>query len=1822
MIPSFRRSVSSLCSPAVSLAFAWLLLPCLAAQTVFPKWTFTAAGPATTPPALLSDGTVVFGSHDGRLYALAPEGTKRWEFATPREVYRAPLVGPDDTIYFGSSSLCALRPDGTLRWEASNGSIGFGTPVLALDGTAVAVGNEGRLYAVRPNGTVKWSLASYASFVDGPVIGRDGAICVALGDGVLLAYNPDGAKLWEARLGYANVFASPVITGTGAVLVGLPGSVGTDSQWFAVNPDGSTRWTATLDGRPWAAPAVGADDRVYLPLAPGALTALKPNGVPDWTARPGGELALSPTLLADGTILVSADKSLYALSSQGAVQWTFEAAGSLGASPAVAGDGTIYCGDASGQFYALSGSTSPLAPGTWARVRRDLRNSASVEELPVVPGAPSGVTASQGEFTDKVTVSWSSVRGASDYELWRGTSGEVGSATKLAGPISGAFQYEDRSAVHEQPYFYFVRAQNGAGFGPFGAPATGVRRLPKTGEAYWIQVLGDAPNGSPAVGPDGAVYAAARHGQVYAVGSDGQLRWTFVLGGRQSGSPTVAPDGTVYCAGGTRTNPVNYEDDRFALFAVNPGGSLRWQHALPGNEGALYGSASDVARAADGTLVVAVQPGQWAGDAKPQLVAVDPEGARMWAFERSGGTLSAPSVAADGTVYAASLDGWVGALSPEGKLRWSARVEDGYLSAPIFDADGVMYAGGASIWACNPDGQLRWSSYVPNGAAGKPFGVAGNGTIYCVTGHGGILAYSPLGGPLWAYATGGYVMAGGVVASDGTVIATTSAKAIIALAPTGTRRWEYAGSESFATPPVLGDNQRLFAISYDGRLHCVRVDLAPASSPWPQTRHDASNLARATQAPPVPAIPTAVTATKREHVTHVQVSWASVKGASSYAVFRSIQDDPTTAELLNGTVTGQTSFSDLSAVVEVTYRYWVKAQNMSGASDFSASASGTRRQAVPGDALFKWDVAGPVNGSPAIAPDGSVYVSAHQAFVGGERAGHKLVALGPAGAIRWEYSVEGPELSSSAIGADGTVYFGVRISLNSSAPSPLIALNPDGTRRWEFTAEDAIVSPPAIGADGTLYFGSRDYNLYALTPGGELLWRCPVGVSLAAPPVIGADAAIYIATCNARLVAVNPDGTPRWSVAAGINSDGDTATPAPALADGALYVPAGPGGLVAVNLDGTERWRVGGASVYASPVIDRDGNVLVGNGDSALVAIRPNGAELWRYPTGTIHRGAAVVGAAGAAYTALWDGRVVAVATNGSPVWTAQTGAELWSSPALAPDGTLYVGGADGKVRSFFTGTVLADSDWPMFQRDLRHTGRETRTLPLPATPANLQASDATFNDRIRVSWASARWAVEYEVWRHTENALAAAALVAEGVTGTNVWDDRAALAGTNYFYWIRAANAAGLSEFTLGDAGVRRIAVPGEVVAEYPVEASTAPALGPDGAVYVGTGDWMFNALDPDLTLRWRKQIAPGFSTPAVLDDGAVCFWASDSKFYVLNADGTERRTWNGVYDTAVPAAIAPDGALCFGDRNRNLYVFNPDGTQRLQYRAPARILAAPVIGTDGAMYFGADDSQLYAVNPDGTLRWTFHVNGVIRGGPAIGADGTLYFGSDDRGVYAVSFEGRRLWAFQTGNAVSASPVIGPDGTVFVGSRDNTFYAIRPDGAKRWSFATGGMITAAGAVAADGTVYFGSGDKRVYALSAQGTKLWEYAAAAAITEALLLDNNGRLLVATGSRMVALHAPTAAAEFPWPQYRRDARRTGAVFPPLVLSVALNAAGEFVVAFTAVPGRVYQPEATEDLRRWQPLGDPLAPSTAQGVWTNEPPSAAEVITRYFRLRLLP
>ena len=91
------------------------------------------------------------------------------------------------------------------------------------------------------------------------------------------------------------------------------------------------------------------------------------------------------------------------------------------------------------------------------------------------PSAPTGLTATQGEETRAVRLSWAAVPGAENYSVYRGMTAATANAQYLG--VAEGNKYSDTTAVPGRDYWYFVKARNGSGTGPFSDGANGWRAL-------------------------------------------------------------------------------------------------------------------------------------------------------------------------------------------------------------------------------------------------------------------------------------------------------------------------------------------------------------------------------------------------------------------------------------------------------------------------------------------------------------------------------------------------------------------------------------------------------------------------------------------------------------------------------------------------------------------------------------------------------------------------------------------------------------------------------------------------------------------------------------------------------------------------------------------------------------------------------------------------------------------------------------------------------------------------------------------------------------------------------------------------------------------------------------------------------------------------------------------------------------------------------------------------------------------------------------------------------------------------------------------------
>jgi outer membrane protein assembly factor BamB len=340
--------------------------------------------------AIAEDGTLYIAATEG-LQAVGPQGDLRWVLSKP--AMSMPAIGEDRTIYLASrDSVIALGPDGTVRWvtpiERASSS-----PAIGPDGTIYLVASDGTLYAVAPNGQIEWRFAAPGSLPTNrspPAIAQDGTIYFGSQDRHLYAIDSDGREKWRFRTG--GEVRSPSIGADGTVyfandrIVQLGATEITilaDSKLYALNPDGTERWSVVLEGDVWAGPAIGFDGKLHM-------------GSEEWIYAfdPGGSLLRkyapetihTPVVAGDGTVYLGLGRLVYALDSAGKLSWEYGSPqSSLGAAaPAIGLDGTIYAGSRYGSAYQLiaftelGGTNGGYANAPWPTERGDRANTGRV----------------------------------------------------------------------------------------------------------------------------------------------------------------------------------------------------------------------------------------------------------------------------------------------------------------------------------------------------------------------------------------------------------------------------------------------------------------------------------------------------------------------------------------------------------------------------------------------------------------------------------------------------------------------------------------------------------------------------------------------------------------------------------------------------------------------------------------------------------------------------------------------------------------------------------------------------------------------------------------------------------------------------------------------------------------------------------------------------------------------------------------------------------------------------------------------------------------------------------------------------------------------------------------------------------------------------------------------------------------------------------------------------------------------------------------------------------------------------------------------------
>lgn len=137
----------------------------------------------------------------GKLYAVTPDGQKKWDYASGSYATMTPTIGTDGTLYAGTSicQVVALNADGSIKWVFNSGETStcpfIFSPSIGKDGLLYAATSSAKMFCLSPDGSEKWRYAAETTNISTgsnnmtpPALAPDGTLFSTLYQGKVLAF--------------------------------------------------------------------------------------------------------------------------------------------------------------------------------------------------------------------------------------------------------------------------------------------------------------------------------------------------------------------------------------------------------------------------------------------------------------------------------------------------------------------------------------------------------------------------------------------------------------------------------------------------------------------------------------------------------------------------------------------------------------------------------------------------------------------------------------------------------------------------------------------------------------------------------------------------------------------------------------------------------------------------------------------------------------------------------------------------------------------------------------------------------------------------------------------------------------------------------------------------------------------------------------------------------------------------------------------------------------------------------------------------------------------------------------------------------------------------------------------------------------------------------------------------------------------------------------------------------------------------------------------------------------------------------------------------
>ncbi len=541
---------------------------------------------------------------------------------------------------------------------------------------------------------------------------------------------------------------------------------------------------------------------------------------------------------------------------------------------------------------------------------------------------------------------------------------------------------------------------------------------------------------------------------------------------------------------------------------------------------------------------------------------------------------------------------------------------------------------------------------------------------------------------------------------------------------------------------------------------------------------------------------------------------------------------------------------------------------------------------------------------------------------------------------------------------------------------------------------------------------------------------------------------------------------------------------------------------------GLYKWRFEPPSrIIGDLVVDSDGTIIFTMVDNDLYALDEDmNLERLAQVMGNA-ASSPVIGSDGTIYLGTTQGDLHAIDPSGGSLWSLNlTDKPLWS-PVIAEDGTVYVIEDTQAPVTKITNVLWAISPEGDIAWNRSYTGYSLKTATLA-----LDGTVYVTGDGIEALYPN----------------------------GTLRWEWGQ---GTVLRYFVTVGPDGTVYSPSDGDGNSLNAFHPdGTMLWSTPLHGDTFDltdiAIGPDGTIYIGSGEHYLHALYPNGTQKWEFEAAWSVYDIIVSSDGTVYFGDAEGYFYALSPEGELKWVFYedvglipGVLNNILQGqVIGPDGTIYARSAGGFIYALgggfqrhdvppigdggpanstspmlhgqrthtnsypvsteDVDGTFLWEHDPIGYNWDPPAIGPDGTLYFGDNWNNLYAVGPDGLQRWSVTLDSSV-GTPAVSKNGTVVAAEYHGTVHAFHPSGQELWTYEVDGWIGSSPVIDDEGLIYICTVNGLLLVLNPHGTLRMTMRLGTGLPSTPAIADDGTIYLTTDLGLLYAIEADGTVRW-----------------------------------------------------------------------------------------------------------------------------------